>query len=159
MRGSRSVVHGFSDVLTSVKGPRLLETTIQVVLTALSCGAGSMPTSRQASPVSPSEPAADAVPVQSADADGNEPGATIVPRRCATSDRETNGSVPRQSRREAKPQRHLTGWSAALSRLAKARQKSATMRTRKCGDTCTPKMRENERHTCAEGASRDQPQD
>ena len=31
-------------------------------------------------------------------------------------DRKTNGSVPRQSRREAEPQRCLTGWFAALSR-------------------------------------------
>ena len=33
-----------------------------------------------------------------------------------TGDRKTNGSVPRQSRRETKPQRRLTGWSAALAR-------------------------------------------
>ena len=35
-----------------------------------------------------------------------------------TCDRQTNGSAPRQSRREAEPQRRLTGWSAALSRRA-----------------------------------------
>ena len=33
-----------------------------------------------------------------------------------TGDRKTNGSAPRQSRREAEPQRCLTGWAAALSR-------------------------------------------
>jgi len=81
MRGPRSVVHGFSDFLTSVRGPRLLETTIQVVLTALPRGADSMPTSRQASRSAP----ADLRPVRFpwiARSDGNEPD-TIGPRRCA----------------------------------------------------------------------------
>ena len=97
------MVYGFSDFLTSVKGPRLLETTIQVILTALSRGAGSMPTSRQASRSAPAG---------------------------ATGDRKTNDSAPRQRRREAEPQRRLTGWAAARSRLVNMRQKRAVTHTK-----------------------------
>ena len=48
--------------------------------------------------------------------DVNEPGAPS--QDDVTGDRQTNESAPRQSRREAEPQRRLTGWSAALSRRA-----------------------------------------
>jgi len=53
MGGLRSVVHGVSDVLTSVSGPRLLEATIQVVLAAMSPGADSIPQNRGRRPGEP----------------------------------------------------------------------------------------------------------
>jgi len=56
----------------------------------------------------------------------------------ATGDRETNASAPRSRRREAEPQRGLTGWSTARSRLAQMRPKSAA--------TCALNMRETGRH-------------
>ena len=64
---------------SAVKGPRLLEATIQVVLTALFPGADSIPQSSQASRSAP----ADLLPVRFtwiARSDVNEPG-TLGPRR------------------------------------------------------------------------------
>ncbi|MXX11579.1 MAG: hypothetical protein F4201_05690 [Nitrospira sp. SB0677_bin_15] len=63
-----------------MKGPRLLEAKIQVVLTALSRGADSLPKARQAARVAP----AARTPMRFTcidRCDVNEPG-TIVPRRC-----------------------------------------------------------------------------
>ena len=70
--------------------------------------------------ISPSGSAAGAVHVDSLEPTGTSP---VPPTPVgATGDHETNDSAPRPSRREAEPQRRLTGWSAALSRLANMRQ-------------------------------------
>ena len=96
-----------------MKGPRLLEATIQIVLADMSRGADSISKSSQASRAAP-QTGRRCGSRGSIKPTGTSPAPSA--RDEVTGDRKTNGSAPRPSRREAEPQRRFPAWFAALSR-------------------------------------------
>ena len=100
--------------MAAVRDPHWWEATIQVVRAARSPGADAIPTNRGRPADPPQRIGGRCGSRASPDATGTSPTRSAPDE--VTGDRKTNGSVPRQSRREAEPQRGLTGWAAALSR-------------------------------------------
>ncbi len=100
--------------MAAVRDPHWWEATIQVVRAARSPGADAIPTNRGRPADPPQRIGGRCGSRASPDATGTSPTPSAPDE--VTGDRKTNGSVPRQSRREAEPQRGLTGWAAALSR-------------------------------------------
>ena len=106
--------------MATVRGPRLLEVTIQV------CSRRHVSRRRLDSQIEaggqgrPSGPAADAVHVRSPDMTGTSPVPPSTPDEVRRATGKPTDSAPRRRRREAEPQRRLTGWSrCAVPALAK----------------------------------------